>query len=380
VKPLSDPIDVYWYLVPRDGYYPWSARGARKIDFGYIRQVATAVDYLGFTGALLATGGGAHDAWVMGASLIPLTKQMKFIIAVHPGIVEPLMIAQKAATFDQFSDGRLIINIITGEAHQMPPYGIYEDHDARYRMTDEYWTVYKRLIAGERVDHQGEFFRLTGAQLSLAPTQQFPPLFYAGSSPAALEVAAKHADTYLTWGEPPHLAAEKIAKVRALAAARGRTVKFGIRLNVIVRETKAEAWAAAQWLMDRMDPDSIAFNRANAAASDSHGQKRMNAIIGTGTSTDARSWEIAPDLWAGFGLIRTGPGTAIVGDPETVAARLREYQEIGFDTFIISGQPLLEEAYRVADLLFPLLPLRTKIERPADPRQFELMHASAGPR
>ena len=369
-------MDVYWYLVPRDGFYPWSAKGARTIDFGYIRQVATAVDYLGFTGALLATGGGAHDAWVMGSSLIPLTKQMKFIIAVHPGIVAPLMLAQKAATFDHFSEGRLILNIITGESHQMPPYGIYEDHDDRYRMTDEYWTIYRRLIAGERVDFEGDFFSLKGAQLSLEPVQKFPPLFYAGSSPAALAVAAKHADTYLTWGEPPDLAAEKIAAVRALAAARGRNVTFGIRLNVIVRETKAEAWAAAQWLMDRMDPEAIAFNRANALGSDAHGQKRMNALIGNGSSRRAQDWEISPDLWAGYGLIRTGPGTALVGDPQTVAARLREYQDVGFDTFIISGQPLLEEAYRVADLLLPLLPLDTKIHRAADPRQRELMHAS----
>jgi alkanesulfonate monooxygenase len=369
-------MDVYWYLVPRDGYYPWSAAGARKIDLGYLRQVATAVDYLGFTGALLATGGGAHDAWVMGAALIPLTKQMKFIIAVHPGIVAPLMLAQKAATFDQFSDGRLILNIITGESHQMPPYGIYEEHDDRYRMTDEYWTIYRRLIAGERVDFKGEFFSLQGAELSLEPAQKYPPLFYAGSSPAALAVASKHADTYLTWGEPVEIAAQKIAKVRALAASRGRDVKFGIRLNVIVRETKAEAWAAAQWLMDHMDPDAIAFNRANALGSDSHGQKRMNALIGNGSSRHAQDWEIAPDLWSGFGLIRTGPGTALVGDPETVAARLREYKDAGFETFIISGQPLLEEAYRVADLLLPLLPLRTKIERPADPRQRELMHST----
>jgi alkanesulfonate monooxygenase len=373
-------VDVYWYLVARDGYYPWSPQGARKVDFGYLRQVATAVDYLGYTGALLATGGGAHDAWVTGASLIPLTKKMKFIIAVHPGIVAPLMLAQKAATFDQFSDGRLIINIITGEANQMPPYGIYEEHDARYRVTDEYWTIYKRLIAGERVDFEGEFFSLKGAALSLAPVQKFPQLFYAGSSDAAIAVAAKHADTYLTWGEPPALAAEKVARVRAAAAALGRTLKFGIRLNVIVRETKAEAWAAAQWLLDHMDPDAVAFNRANALASDSHGQKRMNGLIGNRNVTDARELEVAPDLWAGFGLIRTGPGTALVGDPQTVAARLREYQDIGFDTFILSGQPLLEESYRVADLLFPLLPLANAAGRPADPRQRELIDSVAAGR
>jgi alkanesulfonate monooxygenase len=370
-------MDVYWYLVPRDGYYPWSPAGARKIDFSYLSLVARSVDHNGFDGALLATGGGAHDAWVTGAALIPQTRTMKFIIAVHPGIVAPLMLAQKAATFDQFSDGRLILNIITGESHQMPPYGIYADHDTRYRITDEYWMLYRRLIAGETVDHDGEFFSMRGAALTLAPKQTYPPLFFGGSSPAALVVAAKHADVYLTWGEPPELAAEKMARVRALAAEQGRTMRFGIRLNVIVRETKAEAWAAAQWMLDRMDRESIAFNRTVAASSDSHGQKRMNGVVGDDVPTDARALEVAPDIWAGFGLIRTGPGTAIVGDPETVAARIRDYERIGFDTFIISGQPLLEESYRVADLLLPLLKPEQSAGRPADPRQRELMDAAA---
>ena len=128
-------MDIYWYLIPQDGPYPWSEKGRRTIDYDYLAQVARAVDHLGFTGALLATGGGEHDAWVLGSSLIPVTKRMKFIIAVHPGIVAPLMLAQKAATFDQFSGGRLILNMVTGENKQMPPYGITLDHDERYALT-----------------------------------------------------------------------------------------------------------------------------------------------------------------------------------------------------------------------------------------------------
>jgi alkanesulfonate monooxygenase len=184
----------------------------------------------------------------------------------------------------------------------------------------------------------------------------YPKLFFGGSSEPALSVAARHADTYLTWGEPPPQAAAKIQSVRERARALGRNVKFGIRLNLIVRETKEEAWDAAQWLLDRMDDTAVAGAQTRNQASDSVGQKRMSEIVGGRKPKRARDLEIYPDLWAGFGLVRNGPGTAIVGDPQTVADRILEYRDIGFDTFIISGQPLLEESYRIADLLLPLLP------------------------
>lgn len=350
-------MEIYWYLIPQDGPYPWSEKGRRVVDYDYLAQIARAVDHLGYTGALLATGGGEHDAWVLGSSLIPVTKRMKFIIAVHPGIVAPLMLAQKAATFDQFSDGRLILNMVTGENRQMPPYGIELDHDERYALTDEYWGVWRRLMSGEIVDYHGKYMKLRGAQLKLPAVQKpYPPLFFGGSSEPALSVAARHADTYLTWGEPPPLAAAKIKTVRERAEALGRKVKFGIRLNLIVRETKQEAWDAAQWLLDRMDDSVVGGAQERNLASDSVGQRRMREIVGGRKPKHARDLEIYPDLWAGFGLVRNGPGTAIVGDPETVAARILEYRDIGFDTFIVSGQPLLEETYRVADLLLPLLP------------------------
>ncbi|MCK1441714.1 LLM class flavin-dependent oxidoreductase [Bradyrhizobium sp. 2] len=359
-------MEIYWYLIPQDGPYPWHPKGRRTIDYSYLAQIARAVDHLGYTGALLATGGGEHDAWVLGSSLIPITQRMKFIIAVHPGIVAPLMLAQKAATFDQFSDGRLILNMVTGENRQMPPYGITLDHDERYALTDEYWGVWRRLMTGETVTYDGRYVSLKEAQLKLPALQKpYPKLFFGGSSEPALNVAARHADTYLTWGEPPPQAAEKIKAVRARAKALGRDIKFGIRINLIVRETKEEAWAAAQWLLDRMDDETVALAQGRNTASDSVGQARMRAIVGDRKPKFARDLEVYPDIWAGFGLVRNGPGTAIVGDPETVAARIREYQDIGFDTFIVSGQPLLEETYRVADLLLPLLPFdRSAVEKP----------------
>jgi alkanesulfonate monooxygenase len=225
-------------------------------------------------------------------------------------------------------------------------------------MADEYWGVWRRIMSGETVDFDGKYIKLKNARLALTAVQQpYPELYFGGSSPAAQQVAAKHADTYLTWGEPPPLAAEKVATVSALAATHGRKLRYGLRIYTIVRETKEEAWAYAQWLYDHMDQESIARNQNQAASSDSVGQQRVNSIIGNRfkTTKNARDLEIYPDIWSGIGLIRGGLSLAIVGDPETVAARIHEYEEIGFKVFILSGYPLIEEAYYVADLLFPIL-------------------------
>ena len=362
-------MNVFWYIVPSDGRYPWQPKGSRVVDYAYLQQLTRAVDTLGYTGALFATTGGAHDAWVTAASLIPFSEKLKFIIAVHPGLMTPLMLAQKTATFDQFSRGRLILNVITGEQHQLPPHGIYLNHDERYELTDEYWTVWRRLMQGETVTYKGKYVNLENAKLNLPAVQKpYPELFFGGSSDPALKVAARHVDTYLTWGEPLEQAAQKVEKVRALAREQGRTMKFGIRLNVIVRETKEEAWNAAEWLLGKMDRSAIDVNLARQKASDSVGQARMTALLEDKPVHSARDLEIAPDLWAGLGLVRAGPGTALVGDPETVAARLQEYREIGFDTFILSGYPLLEEAYRVSDLLLPLLPVARQTDASVDNR------------
>jgi alkanesulfonate monooxygenase len=349
-------LEVYWYLIPNDGPFPWHPDGQREVSYSYLRQMAAAVDHAGFTGALIATNAISHDAWILATSLMSHTERMKFIIAVHPGIVAPAMLAQKAATFDQFSKGRLAINIIAGDGHQLPPYGIYQDHDGRYEFAEEYWSVWRRLMVGETVSFSGKHLSLRDARLLLEPYQKpHPPLFLGGSSEPAIALAARHADTYLTWGEPPEQAGQKIARVRMLAAEHGRTLRYGVRLNLIVRETKKEAWDKAQWFLNRMDTGSIESRRIWTTMSDSIGQKRMNDLMANEPSKNARDLEISPDLWSGFGLIRNGPGTAIVGDPDTVAQRLQEYRDVGFDTFILSGHPLLEETFRVADLLFPVI-------------------------
>jgi alkanesulfonate monooxygenase len=179
------------------------------------------------------------------------------------------------------------------------------------------------------------------------------PLYFGGSSEAGIDVATSTVDKYLTWGEPPALVAEKIDRVRHIARAKSRDISFGIRLHVIVRETNDKAWQAADELIAHVSDDTIAKAQDIFSRMDSVGQQRMIALHGGRRD----KLEVSPNLWAGVGLVRGGAGTALVGDPETVAARIKHYIDIGIDTFILSGYPHLEEAYRFAELVFPLLPL-----------------------
>ncbi len=189
----------------------------------------------------------------------------------------------------------------------------------------------------------------------------YPPLYFGGSSPAAHDLAAEQVDVYLTWGEPPAAVAEKIADIRRRAAAHGRTLRFGIRLHVIVRETNEAAWRAADELISKLDDATIERAQAAFSKMDSEGQRRMAALHGGRRDR----LEVSPNLWAGVGLVRGGAGTALVGDPQTVAARMREYADLGIETFILSGYPHLEEAYRFAELTFPHLPRKQTL--PARP-------------
>jgi alkanesulfonate monooxygenase len=274
---------------------------------------------------------------------------------VRPGLQPPTVAARMTATLDRLSGGRLLINVVTGgDPVENKGDGIFLSHAERYAVTEEFLHAYKALLAGDTVNTSGKHIRIEGGQLLYPPLQApHPPHYFGGSSPEAIDVAAETIDKYLTWGEPPAAVAEKIAVVRAAAEKRGRQVSFGIRLHVIVRETAEEAWKAADNLIRYVDDQTIAKAQAIFARMDSVGQSRMAALHGGKRD----KLEISPNLWAGVGLVRGGAGTALVGDPATVAARMEEYRELGIDSFILSGYPHLEEAYRFAELVFPLLPL-----------------------
>ena len=355
---------VFWFIPTHgDGRYLGTSEAGRATSHAYMRQIAQAVDDLGYEGVLLPTGASCEDAWLVASSMIPLTKRLKFLVAIRPGLMSPSLAARMAATFDRLSDGRLLINVVTGgDPVELAGDGPHVSHDERYEMTDEFLTIWRKELAGETVDFQGKHLDVRGGKVLIPGLQKpHPPLYFGGSSPAAQQVAAKHVDMYLTWGEPPAQVAEKIAAVRELAAAEGRTLRFGIRLHVIVRETDEDAWRDADDLISRVDEATIARAQAVFARMDSHGQRRM-ATLHRGSREHL---EISPNLWAGVGLVRGGAGTALVGDADTVAERMHEYEAAGIDTFIFSGYPHLEEAYRFAELVFPKLNLQSQPDRAA---------------
>jgi alkanesulfonate monooxygenase len=349
-------MQLLWFIPTHgDGRYLGTATGGRAVSFPYLRQIAQAVDDLGYTGALLPTGRSCEDAWIVASTLASLTRQMYFLVAIRPGLVLPGVAARMAATFDRLSGGRLLINVVTGgDPVELAGDGLHLSHDQRYELTDEFLTLWRAIASGEQIDFVGDYFNFEGAKLLFPPIQKpYPPLWFGGSSPIAQQVAAKHVDVYLTWGEPPQQVAEKIAAVRRLAQIQGRTLRFGIRLHVIVRETESEAWDAANQLIRYVDEEAIATAQKAYARMDSEGQRRMTQLH----QGSREALQISPNLWAGVGLVRGGAGTALVGNPDTVAERMLEYASLGIDTFILSGYPHLEEAYRVAELLFPRLPL-----------------------
>ncbi|BAY88712.1 MULTISPECIES: FMNH2-dependent alkanesulfonate monooxygenase [unclassified Tolypothrix] len=349
-------MQLLWFIPTHgEGRYLGTTIGARAVNFDYWRQIAQAIDHLGFTGALLPTGRSCEDAWILASTLATHTKKMRFLVAIRPGLMSPGVAARMAATFDRISGGRLLINVVTGgDPVELAGDGLHLSHDDRYKLTDEFLTVWRQIAANEVTNFQGDYLNIQDGKILFPPVQKpYPPLWFGGSSPIAQEIAAKHVDVYLTWGETPAQVAQKIASVRRLAEAQGRTIRFGIRLHVIVRETESQAWDAANNLIRYVDEDAIAKTQEAYARMDSEGQRRMQELHKG--SRDAL--EISPNLWAGIGLVRGGAGTALVGDPDTVAQRMLEYTDLGIDTFIFSGYPHLEEAYRVAELLFPRLPL-----------------------
>jgi len=349
-------LKVFWFLPTHgDGRYLGTTQGGRPVDLQYLQQVALAADNLGYYGVLIPTGKSCEDSWLVASALAPITRRLRYLVAVRPGLQPPSLAARMAATLDRLSEGRLLINVVTGgDPVENKGDGIFLSHTERYEVTDEFLNVYSRLLKGEKVDFKGKHIHVEGAEILFPPVQENgPPLYFGGSSPEAIDVAAGQIDSYLTWGEPVEQVAEKIAVVRRRAEARGRTLSYGIRLHVIVRETEEEAWAAADRLIAHVDEETIAAAQKIFARMDSTGQARMSALH-QGSRDGLR---IGPNLWAGVGLVRGGAGTALVGSPEQVAERIREYQALGIENFILSGYPHLEEAHRFAELVMPLLPL-----------------------
>ena len=366
-------MKILWFIPTHgDSRYLGTSKGARVADHAYFKQIAIAADSLGYEGVLIPTGRSCEDSWILAASLIDATRQLKFLVALRPGLVAPTQSARMAATLDRLSGGRLLVNLVTGgDAEELAGDGQFLSHAERYEESAEFIRIWREVLArshdGQSFDFDGKHLQVKGAKLLFPPPNRpWPPVFFGGSSEAAHELAAEQVDTYLTWGEPPAAVAAKVADVRARAATHGRTLQFGIRLHVIVRETEDEAWRAAAELVSQLDEKTVAAAQAKFAQMDSVGQRRMAELHqGRFDRNNVRKGlEIAPNLWAGVGLVRGGAGTALVGNPQQVADRIKEYAALGLEYFVLSGYPHLDEAHRFAELVFPLLPLELQRKLP----------------
>ena len=363
-------LKFHWFLPTNGGDGRHVVAGGHGVSAGssgrpatvpYIGQVARSAEQLGFEAALTPTGAWCEDAWVTTAMVAPLSERLKFLVAFRPGLTAPFVAAQMAGSYQNLSGGRLLLNVVVGgESHEQRMYGDFLDKDSRYARCDEFLFIVRRLWAGEEVTFSGRYLAVERAVLAQVP-DPVPAIYFGGSSDKALEVAARHADVYLTWGEPPAAVAEKVAKLRELAAAQGREPRFGIRLHVIARDTAVEAWAEADRLLEHISPDDIARIQGGLKRSESESQRRMLALNG-GTKDGL---EVYPGLWAGIGLVRGGAGTAMVGSHREIADLIEEYAAVGIEEFILSGYPHLEESYRFGEGVLPELARRGRWRHPA---------------
>jgi len=342
-------IDFGWFL-PTMGDGEVIGPPTRPATAAYLCEVARAAEDAGFVFALVPVGTTCQDAWLASAVVAARTGKLKFLVAMRPGFVAPTVAARMSNTLDQLTGGRVLINVVTGGfPAELAADGDFTGHDERYARTQEFMRVVRRSwTEPKRWDHEGRYYRVEKGDVHPKPYQRpHPPFYFGGASEAAKKVGAEEADIYLLWGETLPMVRERIADMRERAAALGRTLRFGMRIHVCVRETDGEARAAATALVAEIPDNFQKMMDRHHAAGDSEGEKRQRMLAA------AEDEWLAPNLWSGIGKARLGVGTAIVGSGDSVAARLHEYAAEGIDTFILSGYPHLEEAQRFGRYVMP---------------------------
>jgi alkanesulfonate monooxygenase len=323
-----------------------TAEGWGTLDFS--AAIAQTAEAHGFDGALIGAGWGRTDTFTLATALAARTRRFQPLAAIRPGYWQPAQFACAAATLDQLSEGRLLVNIVTGkDAHRA--YGDFADDPAtRYERTREFMQLVRRLWTEEDVTFAGHFYRVEHSTCLPRPFRRpHPPLYFGGASEAAEQVAAAEADVQLMWGEPLAMAAERIERLRRLSAASGRArpLEFGLRVTVVVRETSAEAWHDAEAKLGGWEGQLERRIEKNVTGAGSVGQQRLRDLIAAGEVLDRCLWT-AP--------ARVGTGAAstwLVGSAEEIVAALRDYIALGITHFILSDTPYRAEAERVGELV-----------------------------
>jgi alkanesulfonate monooxygenase len=349
-----------WFIpIDGDGAHIGTERADRPPSFDYLREVVQTAEDEGYYSLLIPTrfANGLFDeraplaeTWTMATALAAVTKTIRFLVAVRPGFISPGLFAQMAATFDQLSQGRLDINIVPGGIQgDFERLGEHTDHARRYARAEEFVVALRALWARpEPVWFDGESIHLRGALVSPGPFGTSGPQFYVGgASPSALEFAARQADAFLAWIQPLEDLAALLDRARAALNAAGRRAVFGLRTHLVVRDTEAAAWQAADELLSQAAETVKSQRRAAFAGTPMVGQQAQ--------VRSAADHRLGVHLWNGISTVRVNCGTAIVGTPEQVADELLGYWRLGIDEFILSGYPHVEECQRVAATVLPLV-------------------------
>jgi alkanesulfonate monooxygenase len=347
------------------------------IDPDYLVDISRAHEQAGFDRVLVGYGAVAPEGWAVASSVLHHTDNLKVLVAHRPGFVQPVLLARMAATLDHLTGGgRIAIHFITGgdEADQKRE-GDFVPHDARYRRTGEVMSIVRRIWQeSSPFDFEGEFFRYEGAFSSVKPVEPDGiPLYFAGASPAAIEVGAAEADVYAFWGEPRAAVAERMAAIEKAAATTGRRLRFSISLRPIIADTENEAWEKAEWIAqqtaeriqlakERMNGQKDTYQglggSRNATLSvdrdtggtTSVGRKRLIEMSAEREVYDERLWMKVANLTGA-----AGNSTALVGTAEQVAEAMLRYCDLGITTLLLKGFDPVPDALDYGKELLPLV-------------------------
>lgn len=344
------PAEFAWFGALCDDDYEQLGvpRPELRSSWEHCRDIVLEAEQSGFDNILLPSGYELGiDTTSFASSIAPLTTRIKLLVAVRCAETWPPQLARQLTTLNQTLGGRLTINIISSE---MP--GEILDGPARYRRTLEVMNVVRAIMQGRRVDHDGEFFSVHLDPPRICTETPIDPAFYFGGlSNEARDVAAAGADVYLMWPDTEDMLCTTMEDLRTRASRCGRSLRFGYRCHVVVRDTEEEAIAAAHHLIAAVDDDEGARIRARSLDSKSTGVRRQ-AELRESAATDGF---VEPHLWTGIGKARSGCGAAIVGTPRQVAEKINRYRELGIDAFILSGYPHRDECSRFARDVLPLV-------------------------
>jgi len=357
------PLEFGWFLPTAGDTTCYGAPDAFiPASLDLFTRVVTAAEAAGFEYMLVPVASPCWDAYISCAMMIGHSKSIKMLVAARPGYVNPVLLAKMISAFDQLSGGRIAVNLIAGQSDdEAVAEGISWSKEDRYALMDEEVDILKALWTTHGPVHfDGRFHTLKGARISPPPLQTpHPPFYLGGGSRQAWEISAKHADVHLFWGDTPERIAENMTEIRALAARHGRAerIRFGMRLQILCRETEAAAWDAAHELVRDTSEAQRRALRAHVATSAAN--RRVQELA------DTYGERIGPHLWTGVTRVRPGAGIVVVGNPTQCADTLQQFVDIGCDSFCLSGYLHDDEAERFARLVRPLLAERNPGRVPA---------------